>query len=248
MTTINVFNLQERTSHNSHKFSFNLTSNNYGYWKAMMEPFLKANNLYCYVDATLACPEEKITTIDAITTNPNFTNWVANDVHVRMVIISTVSESSFQHIQGNTARDVWSILARAYAPSNASHEFILKTQLLKISMKDGEKGIDYLSRAQEYATALANIGEPFKDKDLVMLTIAGLREEYNGLKSNLLNRSPPFHFNELHGLIGDYEFLTRSTVAPSPASPHAFNATAAVTTTSPPASDLGSIQQQIANL
>ncbi|GKD79245.1 hypothetical protein Tco_1341866 [Tanacetum coccineum] len=35
----------------------------------------------------------------------------------------------------------------------------------------------YLNRAQEYVDALAAIGEPVKDKNHVMLTVSGLREE-----------------------------------------------------------------------
>ncbi|KAJ0511793.1 putative transcription factor interactor and regulator CCHC(Zn) family [Helianthus annuus] len=249
MTTITAFTIQERTSHQSHKFSFTLNPNNYGHWKALIEPFLKANSLYRYVDNSLSCPNEKLTTTDATTTNPNYTAWVANDAHVRMLIISTVSEPSFQHVQGATARDVWLSLERAYAPSTASHEFTLKTQLLKISMKGDEKPFDYLSRAQEYATALANIGEPMKDKDLVMLTIAGLREEYLGLKSNLLARSPPVQFNELHGLLSDHDYIIRSTtnLTPSSAAPQVFTVTAA-TNSAPINPTMESIQQQLNNL
>lgn len=40
-------------------------------------------------------------------------------------------------------------------------------------MKRDEKPIDYLTRAQENAITLANIGEHMKDEDLVMLVISG---------------------------------------------------------------------------
>ncbi|GKE33224.1 hypothetical protein Tco_1452546 [Tanacetum coccineum] len=49
----------------------------------------------------------------------------------------------------------------------------------------------YLNRAQEYADALATIGEPVKDKDLVMLAVLGLREEYNGLKTTITALGSP---------------------------------------------------------
>lgn len=38
-----------------------------------------------------------------------------------------------------------------------------------------------------------------------MLTILGLQDEYNGLKSNLLARLPPVTFNDLHGLLFDHD-------------------------------------------
>ncbi|GJU47083.1 hypothetical protein Tco_1204349 [Tanacetum coccineum] len=58
----------------------------------------------------------------------------------------------------------------------------------------------YLNRAQEYADALATIGEPVKDKDLVMIVVSCLREEYNGLKTTITTRQSPTAFSELHAL------------------------------------------------
>ncbi|GKE52706.1 hypothetical protein Tco_1487862, partial [Tanacetum coccineum] len=40
-------------------------------------------------------------------------------------------------------------------------------------MHDDETSNAYLNRAQEYANALATIGEPVKDNDLVMLVVLG---------------------------------------------------------------------------
>ena len=174
MAAITRFTNQEKTIHFSHKFAFTLKPTNYGYWRSMVEPFLLSHNLYGYVDGTIPCPLQQVTTGTTTTDNPSYAPWIANDAHVRMLIISSISESSFQHVQGRTSRDVWLSLERAYAPISASHEFTLKNQLLRITMKGDEKPADYLCRAQEYATALANIGELFKDKDLVMLVLSGL--------------------------------------------------------------------------
>lgn len=179
----------------------------------MLQPFLVTNNLFGYVDGTIQCPPATIVsttptgkegdtmTTSTSTTNPCYNTWVSNDAHVRMLILSTISETSFQHVQGNTSRDLWLSLESAYAPHTSSREYTLKTQLLKITMKEDESSSAYLTRAQEYSNALANIGEPVKEKDLVMLVISGLREEYNGLKSTLLARQSPTAFVELHGLL-----------------------------------------------
>ncbi|MFS7923079.1 putative RNA-directed DNA polymerase [Helianthus anomalus] len=260
MAQIAAFSTQEKTAHNSHKFAFTLNHTNYGYWKSMVEPFLVSNNLFGYIDGTIPCPPSKITTETAVTENPSYSRWVANDAHVRMLLVSTISESSFQHVQGQTSRAIWLALEQAYAPATQSHEFTLKTQLLKISMKGDEKPADYLSRAQDYATALANIGEPMKDKDVVMLTIAGLRDEYNGLKSNLLTRTPVVKFNELHGLISDYDFIIKTAVPPQvfaavANSPLIAAGTAAAGSTgvvsaaySAPPTSLDALQHQLQNL
>ncbi|XP_024984049.1 zinc finger BED domain-containing protein RICESLEEPER 1-like [Cynara cardunculus var. scolymus] len=50
MTIVAAFTPIEKTTHNSHKFGFTLSPNNYGYWKAIVQPFLVTNNLFGYVD------------------------------------------------------------------------------------------------------------------------------------------------------------------------------------------------------
>ncbi|KAJ0806767.1 putative RNA-directed DNA polymerase [Helianthus annuus] len=89
-------------------------------------------------------------------------------------------------------------------------------------MKGDETASSYLNRAQEYADALANIGEPFREKDLVMLVISGLREEYNSLKSTLLTRLPTA-FADLHGILSDHDYMIKKS-APVISAPQAFTA------------------------
>ncbi|GKB38144.1 nucleotide-binding alpha-beta plait domain-containing protein [Tanacetum coccineum] len=99
-----------------------------------------------------------------------------------------ISEASFCHVQGTPSRDLWLSLEKAYAPHSTSREYTLKTQLLRIEMHSDETLDAYLNHAQEYVDALAAIGEPVKDKNLVMLAISGLREEYNSLKTTITTR------------------------------------------------------------
>ncbi|KAJ0850106.1 putative RNA-directed DNA polymerase [Helianthus annuus] len=217
----------------------------------MIHPFLVTNYLFGYIDGTILCPPSRTaaTTDTASMDNPSYSNWVANDAHVRMLLISTVSEASFQHVQGLTSRDLWLSLERAYAPHISSREYTLKTQLLKLEMKGDETSSGYLTRAQEYATVLANIGEPFKDKDLAMLAVAGLREEYTGLKQNLLARSPPVTFNELYGLLSDHDYMiTRHTTAVPQAFTAAFAGPAPTPSCNPQNSQFAAVQQMAAQL
>lgn len=231
MALLAAFTSVEKTSHNSHKFAFTLSPTNYGYWKAMIHPFLLTHNLFGYVDGTISCPAKLLqpaANIDPKTDpreNPNHPIWIANDAHVRMLIISTISEASFRHVQGTTSRDLWLSLERAYAPHSSSREYTLKTQLLKIEMKGDETVDAYLNRAQEYADALAAIGETVKDKDLVMLAVTGLREEYNSFKSTITARQFPTAFNELHALLSDHDYMLKKTHDSQKPSIQAFHAT-----------------------
>ncbi|GJW13377.1 beta-grasp domain-containing protein [Tanacetum coccineum] len=142
--------------------------------------------------------------------------------------------AAFPHVQGTTtSHDVWLSLERAYALHTSSREYTLKTQLLKLTSDA------YLNRVKEYVDALANIDEAFKEKDLVMLVIAGLREDYNDLKSTLLARQAPIAFHELQGFLADHDYMIKQYVLVIP-SPHAFT-----TTTSGTSSQTRSSQQDL---
>ncbi|KAD5508217.1 hypothetical protein E3N88_15920 [Mikania micrantha] len=180
MALLAPFSTADKTSHNSHKFGFTLSPTNYGFWKNLIKPFLVTNNLFGYIDASIPCPPKTIPP--------------AND-------------KDEPQPNRRTSRDLWLSLERAYAPPTSSRVYTLKTQLMQIKMKGDETASAYLTRAQSLSDSLANIGHPMAETDLVLVVIAGLREEYNGLKSTLLTRQFPTVFSELHGLLADHDYL-----------------------------------------
>ncbi|GKE44228.1 hypothetical protein Tco_1471512 [Tanacetum coccineum] len=102
MAMISAFTAIDKTTHNSRKFAFTLSPTNYGYWKTMIEPFRITNNLIGYVDGLILCPSKTLSITDDATVpkeNHNYPIWVSNDAHVRMLIISTILEASFRHVQ-----------------------------------------------------------------------------------------------------------------------------------------------------
>ncbi|GKE47858.1 nucleotide-binding alpha-beta plait domain-containing protein, partial [Tanacetum coccineum] len=217
MAMISAFTTVDKTAHNSRKFGFTLSPTNYDYWKTMIEPFLITNNLMGYANGSIPCLSKTLSITDGATVpkeNPNYPIWVSNDAHIRMLIISTILEAYFRHVQGTTSRDLWLSLEKAYAPHSTSMECTLKTQLLRIEMHGDETPDAYLNRAQEYADSLAAIGEPVKDKDLVMLAVSGLRKEYNGLKTTITARQSPTAFSELYALLSDHDYMLGKTRAP----------------------------------
>ncbi|KAD1865828.1 hypothetical protein E3N88_42185 [Mikania micrantha] len=107
---------------------------------------------------------------DEPTANPNHTAWVCNDAHVRSLLTSTISEASFQHVQGETSRDLWLSLERAYEPTSFSRVSTIKTQLLRISMQGDESATTYLNRAQSLYDSLANLRHPMPESDLPATT------------------------------------------------------------------------------
>ncbi|GKE29077.1 putative ribonuclease H-like domain-containing protein [Tanacetum coccineum] len=226
MVMISAFTTVDKTAHNSRKFTFTLSPTSYGYWKTIIEPFLITNNLMGYVDGSIPCPSKTLSVTDGVSVpkeNSNYPIWVSNDAHVHMLIISTISEDSFRHVQGTTSRDLWLSLEKAYAPHSTCREYTLKTQLLRIKIHGDETPDAYLNRAQEYADALATIGEPVKDKYLVMFAVLGLREEYNAFKTTIIARQSPTAFSEHHALLSDHDYMLGKTHTPiAPSGPQAF--------------------------
>ena len=139
-----------------------------------------------------------------------------------------------------TTKDLCFSLQRAYAPQSSSREYTLKTQLLKIEMRPDEAASTYLLRAQEYSDAPSNIGEPVKEKDLVMLVISGLCEEYNGLKSTLMDRQLSTSFQELQCLLADHDFMVKKSI-PAVAPVQAFATTSSISST-PTTTSLDALQ------
>nr|GEY34855.1 hypothetical protein [Tanacetum cinerariifolium] len=180
-----------------------------------------------YVDGLIPCPSKTLSVTDGATIpkeNSNYPIWVSNDAYVRMLIISTISKAYFRHVQCTTSRDLWLSLEKAYAPHSTSREYTLKIHLLRIEMH-GDKTLDaYLNRAQEYVDALAAIGEPVNDKDLVMLVVSCLREEYNGLKTTITACQSPTAFSEPHALLSDHDYMLEKTRAHAPSITSSFAA------------------------
>nr|GEV39424.1 kinesin-like protein KIN-UA [Tanacetum cinerariifolium] len=121
---------------------------------------------------------------------------------------------------GGTAR---TSLIVTVGPSPRHRAETASTILFGQRMHGDETPDAYLNRAQEYADALAAIGEPVKDKDLVMLVVSGLCEEYNGLKTTITARQSPTAFSELHALLSDHDYMLEKTRTPiAQYSPRAF--------------------------
>ncbi|KAK9062643.1 hypothetical protein SSX86_019831 [Deinandra increscens subsp. villosa] len=232
MALLAAFTAQEKATNMHHKFPFTLKPKNYNNWKTMIQPFLETGNMFGYIDGSIPLPPATITTPATGTgenfqpattqTNPNFTAWKHNDAHIRTLLISTVSEESFHFVNGTTAKELWENLERGHAPQTRARAHTLKTQLMRLVMKGDEQPTTYLNRALALASDLRNIGQSMDEDDLVMSIISGLREEYNGLKSNLLGRETPVTLNDLPSFLSDHDYMVHKNPTAVDSAPSAF--------------------------
>ena len=64
-----------------------------------------------------------------------------------------------------------------------------------------------------------------RHKDLVMLAVSGLREEYNSLKSTIADRQLPTTFTEHHALLSDHDYMIGKTQFSTTPTVQAFHTT-----------------------
>lgn len=69
-------------------------------------------------------------------------------------------------------------------------------------MKGNDTSASYLTRAQDYVTALANIGQPIPENYVLMLVVVGLRDEYNGVKKASSLDNSQLSFQKFLGVFG----------------------------------------------
>ncbi|GJW73743.1 reverse transcriptase domain-containing protein [Tanacetum coccineum] len=128
------------------------------------------------------------------------------------------SQCFFRHVQRYNFLVSWLSLEKAYAPHSTSREYTLRTKLLRIKMHGDETPDAYLNRAQEYADALAAIGEP----------------------SN--------YIIELHALLSDHDYMLGKTRAPAPSITLSFAANYAVGSPSMPEARQAQLSELTAQL
>jgi hypothetical protein len=65
----------------TNKFTIRLTVDNYLYWRTQVDPILRSNLLFGFIDGTLPCPAEEISvpasgdTPASTTSNPEYSAW-----------------------------------------------------------------------------------------------------------------------------------------------------------------------------
>jgi hypothetical protein len=82
----------------TNKFTICLTADNYLYWRTQVDPILRSNLLFGFVDDTLPCPAEEISvpasrdTPASTKTIPEYSAWHQQDQAILSAIVSSLSE------------------------------------------------------------------------------------------------------------------------------------------------------------
>ncbi|KAJ0858308.1 hypothetical protein HanRHA438_Chr13g0599651 [Helianthus annuus] len=143
-----------------HMISIKLSSTNYLYWRSQIKPILSCQGLLGHADGTIAPPSAEITRGDKTVSNPDFTEWLANDQKAVMILNASLSEEAIAEVIGvNDSRSMWLALESAFCNTSIERVHHLRDQLRQ-STKGSATVSEYGRKFKFLCDQLAAVGQP----------------------------------------------------------------------------------------
>ncbi|XP_028055712.1 uncharacterized protein LOC114259876 [Camellia sinensis] len=170
--------------------------------KNQVQNVLYATNFLGFVTGSISSQDPKILdSLGKFIPNPEFENWEIIDAHLLSFITATLSPPVFSfvpHLQHCSY--VWNALEKRYTSLCRSHIHQLKNKLQTAS-KPGISMEEYLSQIKIIADQLSLASSIIDDEDLVLLTLNGLLDEYDALKTTIRAKVEPINMEELSSFL-----------------------------------------------
>lgn len=109
-----------------------LDESNYSAWLYSQENFLGRLNLLGYIDGSIPCPPQFISSIDGFTSTPNvdFVVWKTQDRNIMNMIGQTLSSVAMKSAVGSkSSKELWENLRMKFATRTRQNILQLKTNL-----------------------------------------------------------------------------------------------------------------------
>ncbi|KAB2607265.1 hypothetical protein D8674_006982 [Pyrus ussuriensis x Pyrus communis] len=207
-----------------------LTTTNYLTWSALFAPIFRRYNLTGILDGSVPPPSQFISDAAGHSVlNPAYVSWFENDQNILIWINSTLSESIIPYTVGVTnSRELWAKLESRLAAASQSHIHELRSRLRCISKGDSTAA-QYLQQIEAIADALASVGAPVEDSELISVTLHGLPPDYDSFVDAIQFRLGSTTIDELHGLLlsKEIQLANRKKTSP-PVQIQAYNSTAGI--------------------
>jgi hypothetical protein len=101
------------------------------------------------------------------------------------------------HIQdAKSPKQAWDTLVKMYNTNTQARKMQLKQELHNLQ-KNKMNISDYFIKVKNLADALASIGAPVDDEDLVVVTLNGFGKDYNHFHTSIAVRKTFFNFQDL---------------------------------------------------
>ncbi|XP_019188288.1 PREDICTED: uncharacterized protein LOC109182592 [Ipomoea nil] len=195
-----------------------LTSRNFLFWRAQLIPFLRGQELLCFVDGSLPCPPKTVTaappsegssagtTTTSIVPNPEYRAWVKQDQSILSLLISSMSDEVLYLALGRTTSvAIWESITSALGSSSQARCLNLLGQFQMLHQGNSTTA-DYLGRAGVLVEALTQAGRPLSLMEQNLYLLRGLRPELKAMAASFTsgNAVPLSH---LSNYLQAHEFI-----------------------------------------
>jgi hypothetical protein len=174
-----------------------LDKNNFQVWKFRTMNFLMRKGYWEFLDDTEP-PLPENPTQQQIQANKT---WHEKARKVFYWLSVSVSDSMIVHIQdAKSPKQAWDTLVKMYSTNRQARKMQLKQELHNLQ-KDKMNISDYSTKVKNLADALASIGAPVDDEDLVAVTLNGLKKNYSQFRTSIVVRETFSNFQDLITLL-----------------------------------------------
>ena len=154
-----------------------LNSDNYHDWKFDMQMLLMAKDVWEIVSGEETLPDEA--------TNAIRLKFKKRENLARSMICLSVSNSLKIYVRSaQTSKDAWDALSNHFEEKTLSRKIMLRKKLYSLKM-GGKSAAEHINALRTINDHLQALDDGALEKDLVMILISSLPEEYNGLITTL---------------------------------------------------------------
>jgi uncharacterized membrane protein YgcG len=166
-----------------------LDRTNFLLWKTQTIPNIAGQGYLGYLDGSLPAPPQTITTgtgKDAVTVpNPRYHDWWLIDQRVMGVLLGSMTEDVLAQMIGRTtSASVWRCLTSMFSAQGRASIRAYRRKLTTTRRND-MGAADYYHLMKGFADAMATVGAPLPDDELIDYILAGLGEKFASLQSSL---------------------------------------------------------------
>jgi len=149
---------------------------NFQTWKFQLKTAFISHGLLEIVTGTKTKPREE---------QPNDRKaWIKEDAKAMFFISSTLEDSQLEClITCASANEMWTKLSVVHEQRSESSKLILTQKFYEYKMEATDSVIQHISKVQNMAARLNDIGENVSDVAVMVKILAGLPSKYNALKT-----------------------------------------------------------------
>jgi hypothetical protein len=155
-----------------------LDRTNYLLWRTQVIPHVAGQGWLGFLDGSYAAPPTTVTTGEgaaAVTqANPQYATWCYVDQRVLSILLGSMTEEILGQMVGrSTSAAVWSTVTAMFSAQNRAGVRQIRRQLTTMKKND-LPAEEYFNKMKGYADALAMVGHPLSDDELIDYMVVGL--------------------------------------------------------------------------